>query len=145
MQKFFGALVLGIAGVAAQAAGQSATAGELNVQGSSATGGDSTVIRGRVYGRVDFSVTGAFNDSATVTLGPGGGFQAIGTLTIRQLATGGAGTLGPLVRRDAIQLPDGQTRVFLSVNNAQPAFSGGAVTLRRGTSVIDSDPIQLSP
>jgi hypothetical protein len=42
-----------------------------------------------------------------------------------------------------VQLPDGQTRVFLSVNNAQAIFHGGAVTLRRGTTVIDSDPIQL--
>jgi hypothetical protein len=143
MRKFFVALVLGIVGFVAQAAGQSATAGELNVQGSSATGGDSTVIRGRIGGRVDFSITGLFNDSATVTLGPGGGFQAIGTLTIRELATGPGGLLGPLVRREVVKLPDGQTRVFLSVNNAQAAFHGGAVTLRRGSTVVDSDPIQL--
>ena len=143
MRSVIMAVVLGLAAMMAQAAGPSATAGELNVQGSTATGGDATVIRGHVGGRVDFSVTGAFNDSATVTLGPGGGFKAIATLTIRQLATGDARTLGPLVRRDVVQLPDGQTRVFLSVNNAQAIFHGGAVTLRRGTTVIDSDPIQL--
>lgn len=138
MKKF---LVLA-ALVGAQAAGL-ATAGELNVQGSSATGGDSLVIRGKVNGPVSFSVTGAFNDVATVTLGPGGGYQALPSLTVRQLATLPANQLAPLVRTGVTQLPDGQTRVLLSVNNAQAGFNGGAVTLRRGSAIIDSDPIQL--
>ncbi len=41
------------------------------------------------------------------------------------------------------KLADGQTRVLLGVQNAQPAFHGGNVTLRRGNVVIDQDPVIL--
>ena len=138
MKKF---LVLA-ALVGAQAAGL-ATAGELNVQGSSATGGDALVIRGRIGGAVNFSVTGAFNDVATVFPRPGSGLQAPRPLTIRDLANGTAAQLGPLVRISATQLPDGQTRVLLSIPTAIQQFNGGKVELRRNGALIDGDPIQL--
>lgn len=130
-----------------QAAGL-ANASDLNVQGSAATGGDASVIRGTIGGAVNFSVTGAFNDTVTVSLRPGAtlpnGVPTPQPLTVRQLATGSATSIRPLTRISVTQLPDGQTRVLLSISNAFEQFNGGKVTLSRGTTPIDDDPIQLS-
>ena len=124
-----------------------AKASELNVQGSAATGGDASVIRGTIGGPVNFSVTGAFNDVVTVSLRPGAvlppGVPAPRAITVRELATGSATAIRPLTRISVTQLPDGQTRVLLSIPNALEQFNGGKVTLRRGPSPIDDDPILL--
>jgi hypothetical protein len=111
--------------------------GELNVQGGSSTGGNSQVIVGRLNGACRFSVTGAFNDTVTVTFGPLGGSGGF-TRTIRDLAQG---RVPALQTYGVEQLPDGQTRILLGVDRATAIFNGGTVTLRRGTAVIDSDPI----
>lgn len=118
-------------------------AGELNVQGGSSTGGDQYTIRGTLGGLCRFSVTGAFNDVASAQLGPSGGNAVIANRTIRDLATLSPAQLWPLVRYSSEKLADGQTRVLLGVQNAQPAFHGGNVTLRRGNVVIDQDPVIL--
>jgi hypothetical protein len=112
-------------------------AGELNVQGGSSTGGNGSTIVGRSGQLMRFSVTGAFNDVATVST-PAGQFAR---LSVRDLATLPASQIAPLIRYSAEKLHDGQTRVLLGVPNASPVFNGGNVTLRRGTAVIDSDPI----
>jgi hypothetical protein len=115
----------------------SLSASELAVQGSTSTGGDAGTIRGRVGGEVRFSVTGAFNDVATVRF-QGGSFP----LTVRELWNLPANH--PTIQRvDRVQLPDGTSRVLLRVRNGDPRFNGGSVTLRRGNAVIDSDPIVL--
>lgn len=112
-------------------------ASELAVQGSSTTGGDAGTIRGRIGGEVRFSVTGAFNDSATVTF-QGGSFR----LTVRELWNLPANH--PTIQLvDRVQLPDGQSRVLLRVRNGDRRFNGGSVALRRGTVLLDSDPIVL--
>jgi hypothetical protein len=110
---------------------------ELNVQGGSSTGGNSQVIVGRLNGSCRFSVTGAFNDTVTVTFGPLGGSGGF-TRTIRDLAQG---RVPALQTYSVEQLPDGQTRILLGVDRATGIFNGGSITLRRGTAVIDSDPI----
>lgn len=124
-----------------------AKASDLNIQGSSATGGDASVIRGTINGPVNFSVTGAFNDTVTVTIRPGATLPPQipqpRPLTVRELATGSAASIRPLTRISVTQLPDGQTRVLLSIPNALEQFNGGNVALRRGTSPIDDDPIVL--
>jgi hypothetical protein len=117
------------------------SAGELNVQGGSSTGGNQSTIVGSAYGLCRFSVTGAFNDVASAQLGPTGGNVVIANRSIRDLATLSAAQLVPLVRYSIEKLPDGQTRVLLGVQNAAPSFNGGNVTLRRGSAVIDSDPV----
>ena len=134
-----------VCSVVFQAIGSTVEAGELNVQGRSWLGGSSTLIVGEVNGIVRWSVTGSFNDVASVSLGPTGGHRSIGTLQIRDLATLPARDLAPLVRYSQEKLPDGQTRVIVGVTNAQPEFNGGAVTLRRGSALIDSDQIRLNP
>jgi hypothetical protein len=111
--------------------------GELNVQGGSSTGGNSQVIVGRLNGTCRFSVTGAFNDTVTVKFGPLGGNGGF-TSTIKDLAQRRVTALQTF---SVEQLPDGQTRILLGVNRATGIFNGGSVTLRRGTAVIDSDPI----
>jgi hypothetical protein len=112
-------------------------ASELAVQGSSTTGGDAGTIRGRIGGEVRFSVTGAFNDSATVSF-QGGSFR----LTVRELWNLPANH--PTIQLvDRVQLPDGQSRVLLRVRNGDRRFNGGSVALRRGTVLLDSDPIVL--
>ena len=110
---------------------------ELNVQGGSSTGGNSQVIVGRLNGTCRFSVTGAFNDTVTVKFGPLGGNSGF-TSTIKDLAQRRVTALQTF---SVEQLPDGQTRILLGVNRATGIFNGGSVTLRRGTAVIDSDPI----
>jgi hypothetical protein len=124
-----------------------ARASDLNVQGSAATGGDASVIRGTIGGPVNFSVTGAFNDTVTVSLRPGAtlppGVPTPQPLTVRELATGSASAIRPLTRISVTQLPDGQTRVLLSIPSALQQFNGGKVALRRGTRPIDDDPIVL--
>lgn len=80
---------------------------------------------------------------AVVQLGPQAGGFVFAETSIRFLATAPSNQLGPLIRYDVVRLPDGQTRVFLGVANAQPAFNGGRVALFRGTSVIDSDPVEI--
>ncbi len=110
---------------------------ELNVQGGSSTGGNSQVIVGRLNGACRFSVTGAFNDTVTVKFGPLGGNGGF-TSTIRDLAQRRVTALQTF---SVEQLPDGQTRILLGVDRATGIFNGGTVTLRRGTAVIDSDPI----
>ena len=119
------------------------SAGELNVQGGSSTGGNQSTIVGSANGLCRFSVTGAFNDVASAQLGPSGGSQVIATRSIRDLATLPASQIAPLVRFSSEKLPDGQTRVFLGVQSATTAFNGGNVTLRRGSAVIDSDPVVI--
>ena len=111
--------------------------GELNVQGGSSTGGNSQVIVGRMNGACRFSVTGAFNDTVTVKFGPSGGNGGF-TSTIKDLAQRRVTALQTF---SVEQLPDGQTRILLGVDRATGMFNGGTVTLRRGTAVIDSDPI----
>ena len=115
----------------------SLSASELAVQGSSSTGGDAGTIRGRIGGEVRFSVTGAFNDVATVTF-QGGSFP----LTVRQLWNLPANHAS-LQLVDRVQLPDGTSRVLLRVRNGDARFNGGSVSLRRGGTLIDSDPIVL--
>lgn len=117
------------------------SAGELNVQGGSSTGGNQSTIVGSAYGLCRFSVTGAFNDVASAQLGPTGRNAVIANRSIRDLSTLSASQLAPLVRFSTEKLPDGQTRVLLGVQNATPSFNGGNVTLRRGSAVIDSDPV----
>ena len=114
-----------------------AFAGELNVQGGSSTGGDASTIVGRSGQLLRFSVTGSFNDVASVSSRTG----TFASLSVRDLATRPAASLSPLIRYSVEKLPVGQTRVLLGVANASPFFNGGNVTLRRGSSVIDSDPI----
>jgi len=116
-------------------------ASELNVQGGTTTGGDQSLIRGRVGGLCRFSVTGAFNDIARAQLGSSGGNTVVSARSIRELATMPAAHLLPLVRYSVEQLPNGQTRVLLGVQNAQTGFNGGRVTVSRGSTVIDSDPV----
>jgi len=120
---------------------------DLNIQGSAATGGNASVIRGTIGGAVNFSVTGAFNDVVTVRIRPGATLPPFVPTpqprTIRDLATGSATAIRPLTRISATQLPDGQTRILLSLPNALEQFNGGKVELRRGTSPIDDDPIEL--
>jgi hypothetical protein len=115
----------------------SASAGELNVQGGTSTGGNASVIVGSARTGMRFSVTGAFNDAAVVRDCFG---REIAHLTIRDLATLPASRLHPLIRYDVLTI-NGETRVMLGVANPQPIFNGGSVTLRRGGVVIDSDPI----
>lgn len=120
-------------------ASASAFAGELNVQGGSSTGGNASTIVGRNGQLLRFSVTGAFNDVASVN----SRFGPFASLSIRDLATRPQSSLGPLHRYSVEKLRDGQTRVLLGVLNASPVFNGGNVTLRRGNAVIDSDPIVI--
>ena len=117
----------------------SAFGGELNVQGGSSTGGNSQVIVGRLNGACRFSVTGAFNDTVTVSFGPLGGNGGF-TCTIRDLAQRKVNALQTF---SVEQLPDGQTRILLGVDRATAIFNGGTVTLRRGSAVIDIDPIVI--
>jgi hypothetical protein len=117
------------------------SAGELNVQGGSSTGGNQSTIVGSAHGLCRFSVTGAFNDVASAQLGPTGGNVVIANRSIRDLSTLSASQIAPLVRFSTEKLPDGQTRVLLGVQNATPSFNRGNVTLRRGSAVIDSDPV----
>jgi hypothetical protein len=146
MKTFLKLGVICLVGCVVQIAG-TAKASDLNVQGSAATGGDASVIRGTIGGPVNFSVTGAFNDVVTVSLRPGAvlppGVPAPRAITVRELATGSATAIRPLTRISVTQLPDGQTRVLLSIPNALEQFNGGKVTLRRGPSPIDDDPILL--
>ena len=104
--------LVGVCSVAFQAIGSTVEAGELNVQGGSSTGGSSTLIVGKVNGLVRWSVTGAFNDEASVSLGPTAGHQIVARPPqIRDLATLPAERLAPLVRYSVEKLPDHQTRV----------------------------------
>lgn len=145
MRRILISLSLIALGVVFDGLSQSVEAGELNVQGSSSTGGNSTQIVGRVNGPVRWSITGAFNDVASVSLGPTGGHKVVGMpLSIRQLATGTSAELAPLTRFNVEKLPDGQTRVFLGISQAQSQFNGGAVTLRRNGALIDTDQIRLN-
>ena len=118
-------------------ASDSASAGELNVQGGTSTGGNASVIMGSARTGMKFSVTGAFNDAAVVRDCFGREFAH---LTIRDLATLPASRLHPLIRYDVLTI-NGETRVMLGVANPLPIFNGGSVTLRRGGAMIDSDPI----
>jgi hypothetical protein len=120
-------------------ASASAFAGELNVQGGSSTGGNASTIVGSNGQLLRFSVTGAFNDVASVN----SRFGPFASLSVRDLATRSDAQLAPLVRYSVQKLGDGQTRVFLGVRNASPVFNGGNVTLRRGNAVVDSDPIVI--
>lgn len=146
MRGFLKVGVMGVLGFVLHFAGP-AVASDLAVQGSSATGGDASVIRGRIGGLVNFSVTGAFNDTVTVSIRPGAvlptGVPSPKPLTVRELATGSASAIFPLTRISQTQLPDGQTRVLLSISNALEQFNGGRVALRRGSSPIDDDNIEL--
>jgi hypothetical protein len=121
-----------------------AMAGELNVQGGSSTGGNASTICGTVGGLCRFSVTGAFNDVATAQLGPTGGNAVIAARSIRELATWSDAQLWPLKRYSQEKLGDGQTRVLLGVAHADAAFNGGKVILRRGSAVIDEDPVIIN-
>ncbi len=121
-----------------------AIAGELNVQGGSSTGGNASTICGTVGGLCRFSVTGAYNDEATAKLGPTGGNATIAVKSIRDLANLSDAQLWPLKRYSAEQLPDGQTRVLLGVLNASAAFNGGKVILKRGSALIDEDPVIIN-
>jgi|GEM_PF-925081 len=125
----------------------SASASDLNVQGSSATGGNASVIRGTIGGPVNFSVTGAINDRARVINRPGttlpGGIVPA-TLTIEQLAYGTPSSILPLERvSPPTRLADGQTRVLLRIPRALEQFNGGVVELRRNGALIDDDRIEL--
>jgi hypothetical protein len=137
---------LAFAGVLSQG-DRTARASDLNVQGSSATGGNASVIRGTIGGAVNFSVTGAVNDEATVinrsgTTLPSG--RQPEPLTIEKLAYGAPDTILPLERvSPPIRLPDGQTRVLLRIPRALEIFNGGLVELRRRGALIDHDRIEL--
>jgi hypothetical protein len=140
MMKFrsLGAAVLSLA-VCQGYNSASASAGELNVQGGTSTGGNAHVISGSVRTGARFSTTGAFNDTVVVRDCFGREFAH---LTIRELATLPASRLHPLIRYHVLTI-NGETRVMLGVANPQPIFNGGSVTLRRGGVVIDSDPIVI--
>lgn len=111
---------------------------EFSVQGSTDAGGGPTAIVGRLYGPVRFSVTGRFNDRAGVKINTG---QVIFEATIRELWNGSVPGAPQVIARQ--QLPDGRSRLILQVNNAQPAFNGGAVRLRTGGLLFDEDPVWL--
>jgi hypothetical protein len=119
----------------------SAFGSDLNVQGSSSTGGDASTIRGTIGGEVRFSVTGAVNDVATLRFGRPG-FDPK-SLTIDKLYNGLPHEIAPLERVNRVRLPDGQSRVFLRIANAFPAVNGGSVSLTRAGVPIDSDDIVL--
>ena len=138
MRRNLSCFIVVIASLAAPA-----IADELNVQGGSSTGGDASTIRGTVGGLCRFSVTGAFNDEATAKLGPTGGNAVVAVKSIRDLATLSDAQLWPLKRFSSERLADGQTRVLLGVLNASSAFNGGSVTLKRGSAVIDVDPVVI--
>ncbi len=121
-----------------------AVAGELNVQGGSSTGGNASTICGTVGGLCRFSVTGAFNDEATAILGPSGGYATIAVKSIRDLSNLSDAQLWPLKRYSSEKLPDGQTRVLLGVQSASAAFNGGKVILKRGSALIDEDPVVIN-
>ena len=121
----------------------SASASELNVQGSSATGGDAGTIRGRINGNMAFSVTGRFNDLVTI-------FDPWNNLVfysdIGFLATADNATLayyGFSRPRPAVKLQDNQTRCWLNVSNTPGWLNGGDVGVWNGSSWIDYDLIEL--
>lgn len=111
------------------------------VQGGSSTGGNATTIVGRPGDVLRFSVAGTFNSVAQVFGGPALGNARFAQVSIRDLATAPAAQIRTLVRYDVVRLPGGETRVFLGVANADPAFNGGRVQVVTGSTVIDSDPI----
>lgn len=131
------AAALAVLGIAAGLVIPAFAADELSVQGSTAAGGSATVIVGRVYGEVRFSITGKFNDVAGVTLGNGVlAFES----TVRDIWNGNGGPMRIISRE---QLPDGRSRVIMIIPSAQPIFNGGSVRLRSGNVLLDSDPIIL--
>jgi hypothetical protein len=88
-----------------------------------------------------FSVTAAFNDVAFVRDCYG---NVVACLSIRDLATLPAHRIAPLIRYDVLQI-NGETRVMLGIAKPSPIFNGGSVTVTRGNSVIDTDPIVVVP
>lgn len=146
MNRFFGLRAFALVALISQVTA-SASASDLNVQGSSATGGNASVIRGTIGGPVNFSITGAFGDTATVFNRPGSilpPYIVLKPLTVKQLATGSSNEISPLERIGTpTQLPDGQTRVLLRIRNSIEQFNGGKVELKRGSALIDSDQIEL--
>jgi hypothetical protein len=127
---FVGALVLPAAGI-------SADAGELNVQGGTSTGGNASVIVGSPGTGLRFSVTGASGDVAILRDCFG---NQIACLSIGDLSTLPAHRIAPLIRYDVLKIGQ-ETRVMLGIAQPQPIFNGGSVSLTRGRAVIDSDPI----
>jgi hypothetical protein len=141
MNKCIMWLVLVMPGIAVGFAGK-VFANESHVQGIPAMSGNSVVIGDR-NGVVSFAVTGLESDVLSVTPATPGLSRMIPPATIRQLATAAPSRIAPLVRISATRLPDGQVRVLLSFRPT-PDYNGGAVTLRRGNTMLDSDPIQLN-
>lgn len=141
MNKCIMWLVLAIPGILAGFAGR-VFANETHVQGIPDTSGNSVVIGGK-NGVVSFAVTGLESDVLSVTPATPGRSRVIPPATIQQLVTAAPSRIAPLTRISATRLPDGQVRVLLSFRPT-PDYNGGAVTLRRGNTVLDSDPIQLN-
>ena len=118
-----------------------ATAGELNVQGGTSTGGSATFICGSTRTGMRFSVTGAYNDTAFVRDRYG---NTVACLSIRDLANLPAHRIAPLIRYDVLTI-NGETRVMLGIAKPSPIFNGGSVTVTRGHTVIDTDPVVVVP
>ncbi len=114
-----------------------AAAHELLLQGSTAAGGSTTEIRGRVNGDLPFSVTGRFNDVLVVYDNTG---WPVFVEDVRGLAT------KPYNRtRPAEKLASGETRVFLRAVDASVLLDGGWMEIwRSGSSTpLDQDRIVL--
>ena len=135
--KVFSAL---LAGVIVTVAMSGAKASELAVQGGSSTGGGQTWISGLSGGNTAMSVTGSWNDRLVITNCWGGTKL---NCSIGELSTLPDWALWPLVRGSSTKLRDGQTRVILSVPCTPWYWNQGWARLRRGSAVIDSDPIYL--
>ncbi len=122
------------------ALGGTALASEIPVQGWSALGGGQDLIAGRLNGQVGWTLTGRAADVGVVFANTGA------PLFNRSIGSFRPGWDGPIFVERVERLSDGQTRVRLTVYNAQPLFNGGRVELRRGSlngPVADSDPIRL--
>jgi hypothetical protein len=112
---------------------------ELNVQGSTAQGGDARNIVGRRGQDVPFSTTGAFSDIVVVLSAD------LTVLWIGELREFERSPVFPKTRA-SVRLPDGQTRVsaLIQARNAM-AVSGGFIAVFRPDGGIahclDIDPV----
>jgi hypothetical protein len=140
MKKFWKvAVVATLMTVVLGAAPAAAQASELMLQGSSAAGGSSTLIRGRLNGNTPFSVTGRFNDWVVVFDNQG---WPVFVEDVRGLATGPYNRTRPVER-----LPSGQTRVFVQMVATPAYLNGGWIEIWSGpnAATLDRDPIVLAP
>jgi hypothetical protein len=112
---------------------------ELNIQGASASGGDSGLVAAPMGRDIPFSATGKITDVVFIL------DSSLQVISAHQL---GALALDPSVpkQRPNVRLPDGQTRTFpILSRHVGPLINGGFIGIFRPAGqygiVMDLDPI----